>query len=162
MKKPSRSVWLLSMLLLAGVASGPIFAQSGPDVTLYYSTYLGGNNTDQGWAIAVDSSLSAYVTGYTYSTNFPCRDPYQSSRGGYYDAFIAKFSSTGSELLYSTYVGGTSSDLAYGIDSQRSLPWEGGRGSRSAFPPPFTGEHQKRSNTLYIRRDTAPDPLRTR
>jgi hypothetical protein len=45
--------------------------------TLSYSTYLGGTSDDYGYAIAVDSTGAAYVTGYTYSTNFPTKNPFQ-------------------------------------------------------------------------------------
>ncbi|MFC2156010.1 SBBP repeat-containing protein, partial [Acidobacteriota bacterium] len=74
-----------------------------------YSTYLGGDKSDGGNAIAVDSSGSAYVTGHTYSENFPVKFPLQRKSGtGYYgrDAFVTKFRPDGSRLLYSTYLGG--------------------------------------------------------
>ena len=43
--------------------------------TLVYSTYLGGNDDDYGWGIAVDSGGNAYVTGWTESTDFPTVNP---------------------------------------------------------------------------------------
>src|SRR5437867_6484040 len=52
------------------------------DPTLSYSTYLGGNSSDWGWGIAVDSAGNAYVTGETYSTNFPTASPLQAASGG--------------------------------------------------------------------------------
>jgi hypothetical protein len=82
---------------------------------LRYSTYLGGNKTDGGLGIAVDSVGDAYVTGYTYSTNFPTANPLQPANRGATDAFVAKIDSTGSTLLYSTYLGGTSTDVGNGI-----------------------------------------------
>jgi len=82
---------------------------------LSYSTYLGGNSEDKVKGIAVDSSGCAYVTGYTYSTNFPTNNAYQSTKGSTYDAFVTKFSSTGSTLAYSTYLGGSSVDQGNGI-----------------------------------------------
>ena len=42
-----------------------------------YATYLGGNNEDQGYGIAVDASGNAYLTGYTASTNFPIQSAFQ-------------------------------------------------------------------------------------
>ncbi len=57
---------------------------------LVYSTYLGGDLTDWGSGIAVDSAGSAYVTGVTTSTNFPRKNPLQSAKGGGSDAFVAK------------------------------------------------------------------------
>ncbi|HEX7333081.1 MAG TPA: SBBP repeat-containing protein [Pyrinomonadaceae bacterium] len=81
---------------------------------LSYSTYLGGNNADTGFGIAVDSSGNAYVTGSTVSTNFPTANPIKAtSEGG--DAFVTKLNSQGSALVYSTYLGGSGSDTARGI-----------------------------------------------
>jgi uncharacterized protein (TIGR03437 family) len=58
---------------------------------LVYSTYLGGVSFDSGYGIAVDGAGSAYVTGYTYSTNFPTQSPYRATyQGGAYDAFVTK------------------------------------------------------------------------
>jgi Bacterial Ig-like domain (group 3)/Beta-propeller repeat len=85
---------------------------------LVYSTYLGGTGgTDVGNGIAVDSSRNAYVTGYTDSTDFPTMNPLQAANGGngYSDAFVAKINPTGSALVYSTYLGGSSQDFGNGI-----------------------------------------------
>lgn len=76
------------------------------DSSLIYSTYLGGELDDGGWAIAVDSSGNVYVTGATLSATFPVVNSYQSNLEGLCDAFVAKLSSTGDSLLYSTYLGG--------------------------------------------------------
>ena len=85
------------------------------DPTLSYSTYLGGRSGDVGYGIAVDVSGNAYVTGYTSSTNFPTQNPYQGTKPGYYAAFITKLSSSGNAFAYSTYLGGSSGDVGYGI-----------------------------------------------
>ena len=82
---------------------------------LSYSTYLGGGSSDYAYGIAVDSSGSAYVAGFTYSTNFPTQNPYQSTNAGFRDAFISKLGPGGSALSYSTYLGGGDFDYAYGI-----------------------------------------------
>ncbi len=82
---------------------------------LVYSTYLGGSGIDGGTAIALDSSGSAYVTGFTASTNFPTANPIQQVFGGAYDGFISKLSSSGSALEYSTYLGGSGIDSGFGI-----------------------------------------------
>lgn len=79
--------------------------------TLIYSTYLGGNGDDRGAAIAVDASGNAFVTGGTFSNNFPTLNPFQALSGGGEDAFVAKLSPGGSSLVYSTYLGGSSGAL---------------------------------------------------
>ena len=85
------------------------------DPTLVYSTYLGGSNTDYGYGIAVDASGAAYVTGGTYSTDFPTENPYQTDHVMLQDVFVTKLSSAGNNLVYSTYLGGDYSDYGYGI-----------------------------------------------
>jgi hypothetical protein len=83
--------------------------------TLIYSTYLGGTGDDAGNSIALDSSGNAYVTGLTQSLNFPTKNPIQATFGGRGDAFVAKLDSTGSVLVYSTYLGGSGGDSGNGI-----------------------------------------------
>jgi hypothetical protein len=76
---------------------------------LIYSTYLGGDLNDQATSIAVDLDGSAYVTGQTFSTNFPTTNAIQASNGGSFgtaDAFVAKISPAGDRLMYATYLGG--------------------------------------------------------
>ncbi|MGH8010614.1 MAG: SBBP repeat-containing protein, partial [Candidatus Binatia bacterium] len=85
--------------------------------SLMYATYLGGSSNDFGFGIAVDASGNAHVTGWTESTNFPTTaQTLQAARGGgERDAFLAKLNATGSALLYSTYLGGSSNDFGSGI-----------------------------------------------
>jgi len=81
-----------------------------------YSTYLGGSTWDWGIGIAVDSEGCAYVTGVTYSDDFPTASAYQSIfGGGDFDAFVAKLSADGTDLVYSTYLGGNWWDSGRGI-----------------------------------------------
>jgi len=82
---------------------------------LVYSTFLGGNDTDEGYGIVVDGSGNAYVTGYTLSTNFPRVLAFQNFNGGTSDAFVAKVNAAGSALTYSTYLGGNDGDYGWGI-----------------------------------------------
>lgn len=87
---------------------------------LVYSTYLGGgkviNGTeDWGEGIAVDSAGSAYVTGYTYSPDFPVTGgAFDTARAGL-DAFVTKFSPDGLSLVYSTFLGGAGREQGQGI-----------------------------------------------
>jgi len=80
-----------------------------------YSTYLGGSSNNYGSGIAVDGSGNAYVTGDTFSTNFPTVNPIQGTNGGSRDAFVTKINAGGTALTYSTYLGGSGSDYSFGI-----------------------------------------------
>jgi hypothetical protein len=76
---------------------------------LSYSTYLGGTGSglEHANSIAVDGSGSAYVTGLTSSTNFPTLNPIQTDPDPLLeDAFVTKLNGTGTQLVYSTYLGG--------------------------------------------------------
>jgi hypothetical protein len=88
-----------------------------PDGTaLVYSGFLGGSYWDVGYGIAVDSSGSAYVTGYTGSSDFPAVvGPDLSFNGGGADAFVAKVNPAGTALVYAGFLGGSSWDCGYGI-----------------------------------------------
>ncbi len=84
------------------------------DPILEYSTYLGGSGHDRGTDIAVDASGNVYVTGGTTSVDFPLANPLQSINAGG-DVFVSKFEPSGRTLIYSTYLGGGSHDMAAGI-----------------------------------------------
>ncbi len=83
--------------------------------TKVYSTFLGGSDNDRGTAITVDSSGSAYLTGFTNSINFPTASPLQAKAGTPPDAFVTKLNATASALVYSTFLGGSGGDLGNGI-----------------------------------------------
>jgi len=103
---------------------------------LVYSTYVGGSSLDFGWSIAVDGSGSAFITGQTYSSDFPTVNPYQPLlAGGDNDAFVFKLNSQGNDLAYGTYLGGNGSDWSWDIavDAGGGAYITGGTGS-SNFP----------------------------
>jgi hypothetical protein len=81
---------------------------------LIYSTYLGGDGSDRGNDIAIDAANNAYVTGNTYSSDFPTLNPYQTDQPGA-DAFLTKLNATGDALEYSTYLGGSGTDFGWSI-----------------------------------------------
>jgi Beta-propeller repeat len=113
---------------------------------LIYSTYLGGGNVinateDWGEAIAVDSAGSAYVTGYTYSPDFPVTSgAFDTSRAGL-DAFVTKFSTDGRSLVYSTFLGGAAREEGRGI----AVDLSGNAyvtGSTESSDNPFTAQYE--------------------
>ena len=85
------------------------------DPLLVYSTFLGGSGLDVGHSIAVDSSGNAYIAGQTASLNFPTSSPQQATNGGQTDAFVAKLNAGGSALIYSTFIGGSTTETANSI-----------------------------------------------
>jgi hypothetical protein len=83
---------------------------------LIYSTFIGGMNHDEGYAIALDDSENAYITGVTDSIDYPTTPgAYKTNLGGYNDGFVTKLNANGSALVYSTYLGGRDDDDGIGI-----------------------------------------------
>ena len=113
--------------------------QAGAD-SLIYSTYLGGNQNDRGFGIAVDAALRAYVTGMTDSGNFPTQNPLQAALGGGEDAFVTRLNAAGSALEYSTYLGGGLDDQgnAITVDAANTAYVTGATSSGGVTPFPTT------------------------
>jgi len=100
----------------AGSSGDAFVAKLNPSGSaLVYSTYLGGSDYDVPYGIAVNTAGNAYVTGWTGSTDFPTANPLQASIKGVRNAFVTELNAGGSALLYSTYLGGSDNDVAYGI-----------------------------------------------
>jgi len=97
------------------------------DPALVYATYLGGTGDEfsfnsfapNGLKVAVDTNGNVFVAGQTVSRNFPTRNAYDSTPNGadtnLCDVFVTKFNTSGNALIYSTYLGGVSNDVAGGI-----------------------------------------------
>ncbi len=113
--------------MLRGATDAFVAKFNASGSALIYATYLGGSmgsggNIEQpdiaitiGAGIALDTENNAYVTGYTSTLDFPTMNAFQPASGGSFDGFMAKLDSTGSMLLYSTYLGGDGDDRGAGI-----------------------------------------------
>jgi RHS repeat-associated protein len=105
-----------------GGAGDAFVAKLSTDLSsLTYSTYLGGSGVDHAYAIAVDRSNNVYVAGATASSNFPTTGgAYQTSLTGTQDAFVTKFNTAGTGLVYSTLLGGTATAKALAVAVQQN------------------------------------------
>ncbi len=94
---------------------------SADGLHILYATYLGGTGADEALGIAVDAKLSAYITGRTQSPDFPVKDALQpqcrvgASNQCQGEAFVTKLSPDGTDVVYSTYLGGSGGDSANAI-----------------------------------------------
>ena len=122
-------------------------AKLAPDGgSLAYSSYLGGSDNDSGREIAVDSSGAAYVTGDTWSRDFPTSaGAPQTANAGNDDAFVTKLAPGGGSLAFSTYLGGSAFESLRGlaVDSSGAAYVTGGTTS-SDFPT-TAGAYQTRT-----------------
>ncbi|MBW2011189.1 MAG: SBBP repeat-containing protein [Deltaproteobacteria bacterium] len=96
------------------------------DPVLVYSTYLGGRGDDAiycGQHIAVDSDGNVYIAGSTESDDFPTKAPLYPDLWGQWNSFVTKINSTGTELIFSTYIGGSGKDTIkdIAIDSSGNI-----------------------------------------
>jgi hypothetical protein len=110
--------------------------------TLMYSTYLGGTNQEEAESIALDAANCAYVVGWTSSSNFPTTYPLTNYLNGepahstFSDAFVAKLSAEGSNLVYCAYLGGSHNDAALhvAVDPLTSNAYVAGYTFSTNFP----------------------------
>jgi Beta-propeller repeat/Abnormal spindle-like microcephaly-assoc'd, ASPM-SPD-2-Hydin len=104
------------------------------DPVLVYSSYIGGSGDDEAAGIAVDSTGSVYIAGYTDSANFPLAAIGSLSANNYH-TFVAKMDPTGSNLVYADYIGGSGDDYgaALVLDSANNV-YVTGNTTSSDFP----------------------------
>jgi hypothetical protein len=121
------------------------------DPIIAYATYLGGSSTDGCSGIAVDTQGCVYAVGYTNSINFPVTPgAFQTSNAGSTDVYVTKFSSDGSSLIYSTYLGGSGNDTgnAISLDAQDCAYVTGG--TTSANYPITSGAFQTAAGGIFV------------
>jgi hypothetical protein len=106
------------------------------DPLLEYSTFIGGGSTEYCNDISVDGSGNAVITGFTYSSTFPTTNgSYNTTKNKKYDCFVTKLSNNGSNLVYSTFIGGADSDYASAIKlDSKGVAYITGQTSSSNFP----------------------------
>ena len=101
---------------VAGTTTDGYMAKLSPSgASILYATYLGGSDIDDATGIALDSAGNIYVSGETYSTNFPTFNAFQSNLAGGEDEFITKINAAGTAFVYSTYLGGNGFAFTGGI-----------------------------------------------
>jgi len=104
--------------------------------SVVYCSYIGGRGDTRAYAVAVDATGAAYVAGSTTSENFPVLGGFQRRLAGGRNGFALKIAPAGNSLVYSTFLGGTGSDAAYGIavDASGVAYVTGDTTSGSTFP----------------------------
>ena len=110
-----------------------VFELNPSGTALTYSTYLGGTGDDVANGIAIDSS-GAYVVGSTSSTDFPVQSPIQPAINGSGNGFVTKLNPSGTTLLYSTYLGGGTGDVASAVAVAAGAAYVTGATQNPSFP----------------------------
>jgi hypothetical protein len=120
---------------------------------LVFSTYLGGSGDETNAALALDSAGNVYLAGSTTSGNFPTANPVQAALGGQSDAFVTKLTAGGAALAYSTYLGGSLNDFAFGIAVDSSgAAYVAGQTDSTNFPTasPFQAANPSGSAAAFL------------
>jgi hypothetical protein len=103
--------------------------------TILSAMYFGGSLDDEGHRITLDNSGSVYITGYTSSADFPIVNGFQTKLGGKKDAYVMKIDNAVSQILYSSYLGGSQDDQPFGlsVDTNGNI-YISGETSSTNFP----------------------------
>ncbi len=132
-------------------------AKVDPSGELEYATLLGGSRSEAGLAIAVDGEGQAYVSGGTASADFPTTsNAFDTTHSGYEDVWVAKLDRTGSNLLYSTFLGGSEIAGDFGaaitVDRAGHAVVSGGTGSPNfpTTPGAYDTTHNGRPTVLDV------------
>ena len=140
-----------------------------------WAVLFGGSFDDQAFAVAVDSSQQVYFCGETESTDLPTSNPYQSSKDGVTDAFVAMLSADASSLDYASYLGGATTvgfalpaESCRGIDVDSGLIYVAGATNTSDFDttagaydttgPVGSGCYEDNRDAFIAVFDPDPDP----
>ena len=121
---------------------------------LRYSTYLGGSFDDVGVSVALDLVGQIYITGWTWSSDYPTKNAYQATTGQYGAAIVTRFDPAASgtnSLVFSTYLGGsTNSSSGLGIAVDSSGVYVTGTTGATNFPVlPAGSAYQTTKRGLY-------------
>ena len=127
---------------LGGTTNAFLVELNSSGSTATYGSYLGGNGSDFGVAVALDTSDNVYLTGQTSSSNFPTVNPTQATLSGSTDAFVSVYGPSQNQMLFSTYLGGGGDEDQFaggvGHDSAGNIYVTGdtdsGNGSTAVFP----------------------------
>jgi hypothetical protein len=116
-----------------------VFKLNSDGSTLFYSTYIGGNNNDLSDAITVDQGGCAFITGHTLSSNFPITSNANDSKfNGFLDCYVLVLNPMGSKIFYSSFVGGSNINQgrSIAVDSSSNVYVTGNTGSSDFYTTP--------------------------
>jgi hypothetical protein len=121
---------------------------------LVFSTYLGGRWGDYGSGVGLDDTGNVYLVGTTDSSDFPVVNALQPTLGGGYDCFVTQLNPGGTQIVYSTFLGGSDDDSATSlvVDASGHVHFSG-LSSSTDFPTvePFQAQLRGRRNALIAR-----------
>ena len=137
----TKKIEIYSKYWIEGTTVGFKIGDYNPDETLIidpliFSTFVGGSESDNGMAVAMDTEGNIYVTGDTYSEDFPITTGvYDESFNGVRDIFVFKMNNDGTNIIYATYIGGNDNDVGHGITiDEKGDIYVTGRSESSDFP----------------------------